>query len=74
MFVRPKGVVEKCTLCKERTDRGEVPLCVVCCPTKARVFGDLDDPESEISRLRREKNVRILLEDMGTAPQVFYFE
>ncbi len=72
--VRPKGVVEKCTLCKERTDRGEVPLCVVCCPTKARVFGDLDDPESEISRLRREKNVRILLEDMGTAPQVFYFE
>lgn len=71
--VRGKGVMEKCTLCKERTDRGEVPMCVECCPTKARVYGDLDDPTSEISKLKREKNTRILLEDRGTRPQVFYF-
>ncbi|WP_165056979.1 4Fe-4S dicluster domain-containing protein [Adlercreutzia sp. ZJ176] len=70
--VRPRGVMEKCTLCKERTDDGDVPMCVACCPTKARVFGDLDDPGSEVSRLRREKSVRILLEDKGTRPQVFY--
>ncbi len=70
--VRPRGVMEKCTLCKERTDDGDVPMCVACCPTKARVFGDLDDPNSEISQLKREKSVRILLEDKGTRPQVFY--
>ena len=71
---RKKGVMEKCTLCKERTDNGEEPMCVVCCPTSARVFGDLDDPNSEISQLHREGNVRILLEDMGTQPQVFYID
>lgn len=70
---RGRGVMEKCSLCKERTDRGEVPMCVKCCPVKARVFGDLDDPSSEISRLRNKGNVRILLEDKGTSPQVFYF-
>lgn len=72
--LRRKGVMEKCTLCKERTDRGEEPMCVVCCPTHARIFGDLDDPDSEISKLRTKQNVRILLEDMGTEPQVFYLQ
>ncbi|AJC11613.1 4Fe-4S ferredoxin [Berryella intestinalis] len=72
--VRPKGVMEKCTLCSERTDRGDAPMCVTCCPARARVYGDLDDPDSEISKIAREKNVRILLEEMGTSPQVFYFE
>lgn len=71
---RPKGVVEKCTLCKERTDAGEIPMCVRTCPARARVFGDLDDPNSEISKLRLRSNVEILLEDMGTQPQVFYYE
>ena len=47
--VRPKGVAEKCTLCKERTDRGDIPMCVRVCPGRARVYGDFDDPESEIS-------------------------
>ena len=72
--LRPRGVMEKCTLCSERTDRGEEPMCVVCCPARARVFGDLDDPESAPSQLSRQKNVRILLEEKGTRPQVFYYE
>ncbi|MDK7723632.1 4Fe-4S dicluster domain-containing protein [Slackia exigua] len=72
--VRSKGVMEKCTLCQERTDRGEEPMCVICCPAAARIFGDLDDPNSEISKLRTKENVRILLEDMGTDPQVFYLQ
>ena len=71
--VRPKGVAEKCTMCKERTDRGDEPMCVVCCPTRARTFGDLDDPDSEVSRLIREKNAYVLLEEQGTRPQVHYY-
>lgn len=68
--------MEKCTLCKERTDAGEEPMCVVCCPTHARVFGDLDDPNSELAQLRatKGKSVHILLEEKGTKPQVFYFD
>ncbi len=71
--VRTKGVMEKCTMCKERTDRGDEPMCVVCCPTKARTFGDLDDPNSEVSRMIREKHAYVLLEEQGTRPQVHYF-
>ena len=71
--VRKKGVAEKCTLCKERTDAGELPLCVRVCPARARTFGDLDDPESEISRIVRERGATQLLEDKGTRPQLYYF-
>ena len=71
--VRPKGVAEKCTLCKERTDRGDEPMCVKCCPVKARTFGDLDDPNSEISKLVANRNAGVLLEEQGTRPQVRYF-
>ena len=69
--VRPKGVAEKCTLCKERTDRGDEPMCVHCCPGDARVFGDLDDPDSAVSRLWR-RGGHVLLEEKGTRPQMFY--
>ena len=69
---RARGVMEKCTLCKERTDEGDEPMCVHCCPADARVFGDLDDPDSAVSRLRREQRAEVLLEEKGTRPQVFY--
>lgn len=72
--VRSKGVAEKCTLCKERTDRGEEPMCVACCPARARIFGDLDDPDSEVSKVIVERKARVLLEEQGTRPQVYYFE
>ncbi len=70
---RVRGVAEKCTLCKERTDEGEIPMCVRTCPARARIYGDLDDPNSEIAKLRLNGNVEILLEEMGTQPQVFYY-
>lgn len=70
--VRAKGVVEKCTLCKERTDDGEAPLCVRVCPARARTFGDLDDPDSEVSRAALRPDARHLLEEKGTKPQIFY--
>lgn len=70
--VRHRGVMEKCTLCKERTDRGEDPFCVRSCMTRARVFGDLDDPTSEIFRRVTKGNATRLLEEKGTAPQLYY--
>ena len=70
--VRGKGVVEKCTMCKERTDRGDEPMCVVCCPTKARIWGDVDDPASDVARIIREQRTHVLLEEQGTRPQVHY--
>ena len=69
---RPRGVAEKCTLCKERTDRGEQPMCVACCPARARVFGDLDDPTSEASKLVAESGAVQLLPEKGTEPKVHY--
>lgn len=71
---RSKGVMEKCTLCKERTDRGDVPMCVLCCPADARIFGDLDDPESDVSVALREKEGFTLLEEKGTSPKVRYLD
>ena len=67
-----KHVVEKCTLCKERTDGDEVPLCVRVCPARARIFGDLDDPDSEISRAALRSGAHHLLEEKGSRPQIFY--
>ena len=72
--VREKGVAEKCTMCKERTDRGEEPACVRACPTIARIFGDLDDPNSEVSKAIATRHGYQLLEEQGTRPQVYYFE
>ncbi len=69
---RPKGVTEKCTFCVQYIDEGLLPACVRACPGNARVFGDLDDPESEVSKIIREQNVFRLLEDLGTKPKVFY--
>ena len=70
--VRAKGVMEKCTLCKERTDDGDIPMCVRVCPARARTFGDLDDPDSDISKLACSPEAHHLLEEKGTRPQLFY--
>ena len=67
-----KGVVEKCTFCVHRLEKGLEPACVDVCPTRAIIFGDLDDPNSEVSRLLREKPSFRLLEDAGTEPRVHY--
>ncbi|WP_343422178.1 sulfate reduction electron transfer complex DsrMKJOP subunit DsrO [Candidatus Flexifilum breve] len=81
---RPRGVVEKCTFCVHRIDRGlsqglvpgvdraATPACVNICPVKARVFGDLNDPESPVSRLIAANPTFRLREDLGTEPNVYY--
>ena len=69
---RPKGVVEKCTFCVQRTAEGLLPRCVVACPTGARVFGDLDDPDSEVSVQLRERPSYVVFPERGTEPSVHY--
>ncbi len=69
---RPKGVVEKCTFCVQYIDQGLLPACVRGCPGNARTFGDLNDPDSVISKLIRGRDVFKLMADLGTDPKVFY--
>lgn len=71
--IRPKGVVEKCTFCLHRTRNGKYPACLEVCPTGARVFGNLLDPQSEINFILNNKRVYILKEDVGTQPRFYYF-
>jgi len=71
--IRPKGVVEKCTFCLQRTRAGKYPACLEVCPTGARVFGNLLDPNSEINYILKNKRVYILKEDVGTQPRFYYF-
>lgn len=81
---RPRGVVEKCNFCAHRIDRGlafglkpgvdqmATPACVVACPTGARVFGDLNDPDSPVSRKLAEHPHYRLREELGTDTRVYY--
>lgn len=69
---RQTGVVEKCTFCSHRVDDGLDPACVADCPANARIFGDLDDPASTVSRyVARYDTERLLVED-GVEPKTFY--
>lgn len=69
---RTKGVVEKCTLCEERLAEGKPPACVEACPEKALVFGDVNDPSSEVRGLL-EANFTIRRKpELGTEPEIYY--
>ena len=85
--VREVGVMEKCTFCVQRITAAEVqakavstpikdgdlkPACVQSCPATALVFGDLNDPDSEVSRLSRSPRGSKLLEELGTQPKITY--
>jgi molybdopterin-containing oxidoreductase family iron-sulfur binding subunit len=69
---RTKGVVEKCTFCEERLSRREAPACVEACKDKALVFGDLDDPGSEVRRLLSSRFALRRKPALGTEPEVYY--
>lgn len=85
--VRTRGVMEKCTFCIQRIRKGEekakdegrdirdgdvTPACVQTCQTKAMYFGNIADPESEVSKLSKSNRASRLLEDLGTKPRVIY--
>ena len=67
-----RDVIQKCTLCQHRIDQGLEPFCVVCCEDESISFGDLNDPESKVSKLISQKDAFILKPDAGTAPAVYY--
>ncbi len=70
---RTRGVVEKCTFCIQRTREGKLPACADACPTGARVFGNLLDPESEIRYVLKNKKVFRMKEELGTDPKFWFF-
>jgi molybdopterin-containing oxidoreductase family iron-sulfur binding subunit len=70
--VRPISVVEKCTFCAHRVRNGRLPRCVEVCPVQARHFGDINDPESEVSKILKANRSYRLLEELNTRPSVQY--
>ena len=64
----------KCHMCPQRVDLGLEPACVVVCPEHAIVFGDTDDPESEISRVLSKHHTTVRKPEQGTAPKLFYID
>jgi len=70
---RPRGVVEKCHFCLQRTRVGRYPACLEVCPVGARKFGNVLDPNSEISYILKNKRVFVLKEEVGTLPRFFYY-
>ena len=68
------GSMKKCTLCADRIDNQDLPeaerqpACVLACPTSARLFGDFDDPESEVSRVSASRGGVSLLDSLGYRP------
>ena len=69
-----KKYVQKCYWCYHRVDVGLEPACVNSCPTRAMIFGDANDPDSEVSKLLARNSVAVLKPEKNTHPQVYYIE
>jgi len=69
---RTRGVVEKCNFCSERLAKGLIPACVEACKEKVLLFGDLEDPNSEVRGLIRSHYTIRRKPQLGTMPQIYY--
>jgi tetrathionate reductase subunit B len=73
-YVSPAGTVDKCTFCLHRIKQNKLPACVEICPTSALAFGDLSDPDSEVSKLLASRKHKVLKPEAGLEPNVFFLE
>lgn len=74
-FMNPEtNSADKCTWCYHRIMKDESPACVEACPTGARIFGRLDDPESEVSKILAEVPTQVLKAHLGTKPKTLYVD
>ncbi len=71
-YMHPNGYVDKCTFCEHRLKQGLSTACVSVCPTKCLYFGDVDDSNSEISKLLSTKKYKTIIPEAGTKPQLYF--
>src|SRR5210317_77242 len=71
-YSHPDGYVDKCTFCLHRVKDGKNHACVDVCPTKCLYFGDLDDPESTLSKILEKRKWKVLAPEAGTNPHVYF--
>jgi len=69
-----KKLPQKCTLCAHRLKEGGIPRCVQACPNDSIVFGDLDDPNSEVAKLLKSANTEVFHPEYNTKPRVYYID
>jgi len=73
LFIDPNTqTAEKCNFCANRVENQLLPACVSVCPTECRIFGDLDDPTSEVARIARHEAITVRKPEKGTLPKVIY--
>lgn len=74
-FINPvTGSADKCDFCLHRVEQGLEPACVNTCQGRARIFGDINDPESEVSKVLAKNSTTVLRPEMGTEPNVYYID
>jgi Fe-S-cluster-containing dehydrogenase component/formate-dependent nitrite reductase membrane component NrfD len=73
LFIDPNThTAEKCNFCANRVENRLQPSCVSVCPTECRIFGDLDDPASEVAQIALREAISVRKPEKGTQPRVFY--
>jgi Fe-S-cluster-containing dehydrogenase component/formate-dependent nitrite reductase membrane component NrfD len=73
LFIDPNThTAEKCNFCANRVENRLLPACVSVCPTECRIFGDLDDAESEVARIVQREAFTVRKPEKGTGPKIFY--
>jgi Fe-S-cluster-containing dehydrogenase component/formate-dependent nitrite reductase membrane component NrfD len=73
LFIDPNThTAEKCNFCANRVENRLLPACVSVCPTECRIFGDLDDPMSEVARIVQREAFMVRKPEKGTGPKIFY--